>query len=149
MKATNANKLLQNVLASLQTSISEKNATVDVLDLPDFRGEAILIRQVFQNLIANAIKYTKPNTLPKVEIGGTVRGSKVEFFVKDNGIGVPAEFRDKVFEPFTRLQEQKSTSHLGMGLAFCKRIVHTHGGSIRLAATPDGGTKVLFTLPAA
>lgn len=149
MKATNANELLQNVLASLQTSISEKNATVDVLDLPDFRGEAILIRQVFQNLIANAIKYTKPNTLPKVEIGGTVRGSKVEFFVKDNGIGIPAEFRDKVFEPFTRLQEQKSTSHLGMGLAFCKRIVHTHGGSIRLAATPDGGTKVLFTLPAA
>jgi len=149
MNATSANTLLQNVLASLQTSISEKNATVNVLDLPDFKGEPLLIRQVFQNLIENALKYTLPDTPPQIEIGGKQRGSKVEFYMQDNGIGISADFHDKVFEPFTRLAEQKSGSNLGMGLAFCKRIVHTHGGTIMLDSAPGEGTKISFTLPAA
>lgn len=148
LTVTNANELVQQVLATLQSSIAEKKAQIQVDELPNFKGEVVLIRQVFQNLIANALKYAKPDQSPKIEINGMPRGSKVELSVRDNGIGIPPAYHEKVFDPFTRVEGKKSARNLGMGLAICKRIVETHGGAIGLESQPGEGTKVSFTLPA-
>jgi signal transduction histidine kinase/integral membrane sensor domain MASE1 len=144
-------------LESMARSVAEQRASVtngpmpqiQVGDLPDAYADAALVRQVLDNLIANAVKYVSPGAVPRVTITGREIGDQVEITVADEGIGIPAAERDQVFEAFHRAHDVEQYDGHGIGLALCKKIVERHGG--RIAARPPlgpTGARIVFTLPA-
>jgi signal transduction histidine kinase len=112
-------------------------------------ADAGLVRQLFDNLLGNAVKYVAPGVRPRVVVGGERDGDWLEFRVSDNGIGIPEDQRELVFETFHRAHSSNGYQGTGLGLAICRRIVDRHGGSIRAEAGPDGlGTSFVLQLPA-
>ncbi|MBN2013155.1 PAS domain S-box protein [candidate division KSB1 bacterium] len=104
------------------------------------------IRQVYQNLISNALKYQQKGATAIIEIGSYENGSRNTFFVKDNGIGIDKKYFKKVFELFQRLHTREEYSGTGVGLTLCKRIIQKHGGSIWCESDKGSGTTFYFTL---
>jgi signal transduction histidine kinase len=116
-------------------------------DLPVVDCDPTLIRQLLQNLIGNALKYRHPDRACRVELSAERQGAEWAVSVTDNGAGIPAEQRARVFEMFTQIDPGAGTGH-GVGLSTCQRIVDRHGGRIGATDTPGGGTTITFTLPA-
>ncbi len=117
-------------------------------ELPDVWADKLLVRQVLDNLIGNAIKYVAPEVTPSVHIEATrTTDGWVEVSVLDNGIGIDPEHRERVFDSFHRASSAGYTG-TGLGLAICKRIVERHGGTIKVEENPAGGSRFSFTLPA-
>jgi signal transduction histidine kinase len=144
-----AGALVARATANLATSIEDAGATVAVADLPDVDGDAGLLTLVFQNLIANAIKFHAPGRPPHVSISAERASRGWRFVVTDNGIGVEPEYAERIFEIFQRLHTRTAYEGTGIGLAMCRKIVEYHGGRIWLGPTPsDGGSTFCFTLPA-
>lgn len=102
--------------------------------------------QLFQNLISNAIKYQKPDSIPEVWIQGIDRGNFWEFIVKDNGIGIEEEYLTKIFIIFQRLHQKEQYSGSGIGLAICKKIAEIHGGKIWVESLYGNGSEFHFTI---
>jgi signal transduction histidine kinase len=141
---------LDAAVAALGAAIDESGAVIErPEELPEVMGDAMLLAMLWQNLIGNAIKFRAPGRKPVVRITAVQAqaGDMWEFCVQDNGIGIPAEFADKVFVIFQRLHSRDAYPGSGIGLAICKRIVEYHGGEISLDATYPGGTRICFTLP--
>lgn len=109
-------------------------------------SEKITLEQILQNLISNGIKYNDKPTV-YITIGWKETESKIEFFVKDNGPGIPSEFHEKVFVIFQTLQSRDEIESTGVGLAIVKKIVNEKGGKIRIESTPEEGSTFLFTWP--
>ncbi len=103
--------------------------------------------QVFTNLISNAFKYSHANKENRIELGYIDGELFHKFYVKDNGVGMRLKDRDKVFQPFCRLEEKKNVSGSGLGLTIVKRIIEGHGGEIWLDPRLNQGITVYFTLP--
>ncbi|WP_436520904.1 sensor histidine kinase [Actinoplanes sp. HUAS TT8] len=140
-------EVFDSVVADLHAEIGATDAAVTAPGpLPQVSCDPVLARQLLQNLVANAIKYRHPDRPPHVEVTADRDGSGWAITVADNGLGIPPEQRSRVFDMFTRLDGTSATGH-GIGLASCLRIVDRHGGSIRVADNPGGGTRVVFTLP--
>ncbi|GAA2896619.1 hypothetical protein Acy02nite_61110 [Actinoplanes cyaneus] len=140
-------EVFDSVVADLRAEIDAGTATVTALGrLPRVSCDPVLARQLLQNLIANAIKYRHPARLPHVEVTAVRDGACWAITVADNGMGIPPEQRSRVFDMFTRLEGTSAAGH-GIGLSSCMRIVDRHGGTIRVAENPGGGTQVIFTLP--
>ncbi|WP_189171896.1 ATP-binding protein [Pilimelia anulata] len=119
-------------------------------ELPTVRGDPAMVRQLLDNLIGNAVKYTAPGRPAAVTVSGGPRpDGTVELVVADRGIGIPADQADKVFQTFHRAHPGTGYQGTGLGLAICQRIVQRHGGSIRVEPNPGGGSRFRFTLPAA
>jgi light-regulated signal transduction histidine kinase (bacteriophytochrome) len=141
---------LDQALSALHAAMAESGATVErPAPLPVVRGDCDQLARLFQNLIANSIKFRRPDVAPVVRIGARRADALWEIAVTDNGIGVDEEGRDRIFLLFHRQVRRDSYDGDGIGLAVAKRIVDRHGGSIRAESSPDGGTTILFTLPAA
>ena len=132
---------------NLRLVIEESQAEITCGDLPTILGDYVQIVQLFQNLISNAIKYRRPDVAPSIRVSAEERDGDWLFCVRDNGIGVPAEYTDKVFDLFRRLHGSKIPG-TGIGLAICKRIVEKHGGRIWVEAQSGQGTMFCFTIPA-
>ncbi|WP_306293784.1 sensor histidine kinase [Winogradskyella forsetii] len=128
----------------IQTLLVPKHITITIQDnLPSLYGNAWRFKQIFQNLIQNAIKYShKDNGL--IEIGCIEKTDAFEFFVKDNGIGIKSDYFDKIFKVFTKLESTSASS--GIGLSIVKRIVNYYNGSIWLESQEGLGTTFYFTL---
>ncbi|MCU7505250.1 MAG: PAS domain S-box protein [Ignavibacteria bacterium] len=139
--------VLADVLTDLKIRIAEENALVEFKDLPVVTGEKTQIRQLFQNLIQNALKF-KGEKRPEVHIGAERMGSYWQFYVSDNGIGIEKEFFERIFIIFQRLHEREKYPGTGIGLAMCKKIVERHSGKIWVESEPGHGTTFYFTLPA-
>lgn len=122
-------------------------AHVEVAPLPSVQGDAVMLRQVFANLIANALKFTAGRAQPRVEIGACVEDGAVHCFVRDNGAGFDMAYADKLFNLFQRLHRESEFPGTGVGLAIVKRIVERHGGKVWVEATPDTGATFHFALP--
>lgn len=120
----------------------------EIGDLPDVYGDLVLVRQLMDNLIGNAVKYVAPGTMPRITIEGLLGSDgMVEVAVSDNGIGVPPEHREQIFDDFHRLHRD-GYQGTGLGLAICARTVARHGGRIWVEDNPDGqGACFRFTLP--
>ncbi|MEV8508458.1 ATP-binding protein [Actinoplanes sp. NPDC051475] len=123
--------------------------TVD--GLPAVHADPVLIRQLLDNLISNAIKYTGPGVVPELEITAVAGDAgQVEVRIRDNGIGIPDGQHARVFDNFHRAHRTAGYQGTGLGLGICRRIVERHGGTISAEPNPDGqGTRFRFTLPAA
>ncbi|MFC4069405.1 GAF domain-containing sensor histidine kinase [Actinoplanes subglobosus] len=139
--------LFEQVSTDLRPAAEAAGARVETTGaLPVVDGDPVLIRQLLQNLIGNAIKYRDPDRSCRVLVTAEHGPSGWTVAVADNGLGIPPEQRHRVFEMFTRLGTGTAGGH-GIGLSTCWRIVERHGGDIRVDETPGGGTTVLFTLP--
>jgi light-regulated signal transduction histidine kinase (bacteriophytochrome) len=116
--------------------------------LPSIRGDETLLRQVFVNLVANAVKYTKPRDPAVIEIGTRVeRPRELLLFVRDNGVGFDLEYSSKLFTPFQRMHSADALRGIGMGLAKVRRIVARHGGRVWADSQVGQGATFYFTLP--
>ncbi len=131
--------------SSLERLLAEHNAELEVDELPTIEGEPALISQLFQNLIANAVKYGDPDH-PRVHVSATRANGDWRFSVEDNGAGIDPEQRERAFEMFKRLHDRE-ISGTGIGLAICKRIVEKHGGRIWVEPREVGGSVFRFTVP--
>lgn len=138
----------QLALTNLALAIGENDAIVEIDALPPVRVFEGQLGEVFQNLIANAIRF-RGDARPRVRVRAHPRGPMVEFSVADNGIGIAPEHHEEVFEVFRRLHTRPAYEGTGIGLAICKRIVEHNGGRIWLESAVGRGTTVYFTLPRA
>jgi signal transduction histidine kinase len=118
-------------------------------DLPTVEGEEPLLTTLFMNLIGNSLKFRRPDVPPVVRVSAEREGNQWQITVRDNGIGIEAEFADKVFVIFQRLHARDAYEGTGIGLAIVKKIVEYHGGRIWLDLDVDQGTSINFTLPVA
>jgi signal transduction histidine kinase len=138
--------VLDRVEAALRVSIEESGATIARDPLPTVDGDMTQLTQLFQNLVANAIKF-RADAAPDSRVSAERQEGAWLFSVRDNGIGIAAEYRERVFVLFQRLHGRDEYSGTGTGLAICKKIVERHGGIIWVEATPGGGTTFRFTMP--
>nr|WP_254524535.1 PAS domain S-box protein [Natrinema caseinilyticum] len=141
------NDVLESVLHDLQLRIDERDARITTEDLPRIEGDASQVRQVFQNLLSNAITYSGDDP-PVIDIAAEREGEAWKISVRDEGIGIDPDHADRVFEVFQRLHSHEEYPGTGIGLALCKRIVDRHGGEIWVDSESGDGTTISFTLPA-
>jgi PAS domain S-box-containing protein len=141
--------IVDEVLADLEVRIEQTRAEVQVGELPTITADSHQMRQLFQNLIVNAIKYQPPDHRPVVKVqGAQCKNGSCRITVEDNGIGFEEKYLDKIFAPFQRLHGRTSQYEgTGMGLAICRRIVERHGGSITAESTPGKGSTFIIDLP--
>lgn len=137
-------ELLDEIISDLGVNEADSVIQVDE-ELPNIIADRIRIRQVFANLIDNAIKFNHPSRKLNVQIGCKIDENMYNFWVKDNGIGVATEHFNRIFEPFHQLNP--GAQGVGMGLTLIKRIIEHHGGQIWAESQPDEGTTICFTLP--
>jgi chemotaxis family two-component system sensor kinase Cph1 len=137
--------LVADALAALAVTIRESGATVTSDSLPTVTGDPRGLRQLFQNLISNAIKFAGDEP-PRVSIWAAEAPGEWRFTVRDNGIGVDPADAERIFGMFTRLHSTERYPGTGVGLAVCQRIVEAHGGRIWVEPAPGGGSQFMFTL---
>lgn len=143
---TDSSIALKNALAGLSEAIRESGANVTYELLPEVHmGEAHL-QQVFQNLVSNALKY-RNNAPPQIHISAVNQGGFWCFSVKDNGIGIDPQYKEKIFGLFKRLHHDQKYSGTGIGLAICQRVVERYGGRIWVDSEPGKGAIFSFTVP--
>ncbi|MBB4079518.1 light-regulated signal transduction histidine kinase (bacteriophytochrome) [Lewinella aquimaris] len=145
-RLVNTNKVVEDILSRLQTSIQEADAKISYGSLPVLNVFEVEWAQLFQNLVHNAIKFRKPDVAPVISIGVQQREDEYLFFVRDNGIGIEEKFREKVFVIFQRLHSNDLYPGTGIGLANCKKIVELHDGKIWLESTVGVGSTFYFTI---
>lgn len=142
------NQLVQEILTELSPIVEEKQAKVTAQTLPTILGNPSQLRQLFQNLLSNALKYHPPKQAPQVTVSATLNTEAWQFEVQDNGIGIKPEYFEKIFQIFERLHSKGDYPGTGIGLSTCKKIVESHRGRIWVASEPGLGTTIYFTLPA-
>lgn len=147
----NCNIIAHQIIHLLNSAIATKNAQVTVDSLPSVYGNPLQLGQLFQNLIENALKYSKPHQRPFVHLAAARNQKDLHqwiFSCQDNGIGIETDYFDQIFFAFKRLHSQTEYTGTGIGLALCKKIVQRHGGEIWLESTYGKGSIFYFSLPA-
>lgn len=145
---TDLNGIVKAVLTDLEVSIAEKDAIVNIGPLPTIEAVPFQMRQLFQNLLSNSLKYSNSEIIPVIEISATHNSkSTVEITIKDNGIGFESAYNEKIFHIFQRLSTRQSKEGTGIGLALCKKITDTHGGSITASGKEGEGATFNIILP--
>lgn len=143
----NPKELILGLKRDLASTLSKRMATLELSTLPtSITGDITLLREVFQNLILNGIKFTKPEISPKITIACTENDTHWIFSVQDNGIGIPEEFKKKVFIMLQRLNTDKEYEGTGMGLSICKKIIEQHGGEIWVESEEEIGSTFYFSV---
>ncbi|MGZ3755541.1 MAG: PAS domain S-box protein [Mucilaginibacter sp.] len=139
-------QVVNEILALYRKQIEEQRAKITLKNLPVVHTYRIPLRQVFQNLISNGLKYQAPGNIPEIEISCADHKDHWEFSVQDNGIGIDSEFFDKIFIIFQRLHNKDEYSGTGMGLAVTKKIIENLGGKISVRSVEGKGSTFYFTL---
>lgn len=154
-------EVLDDVVNDLEVSIQEKNARIDIDTLPEVSGSASRLRQLFQNLITNALKFNPPGVAPLIkvqcqpaqpdELPEALQEQASHPFwlitVTDNGIGFDERYKDRIFTPFQRLHDSSSYGGTGIGLAICQRVAESHGGTIDVSSQLGSGSTFKVFLP--
>jgi light-regulated signal transduction histidine kinase (bacteriophytochrome) len=140
--------VVKDVVSLLEPEIKDREVEWKISSLPFVECDPILIKQVFQNLIENALKYTRPRPKALIEIGCTKKEGNPVFFVRDNGVGFNMKYADKLFGVFQRLHRAEDFEGTGIGLATAQRVVHKHGGRIWAEAELEKGATFFWTLSA-
>jgi len=143
----NLETLAREVLDELAPSFAGRQVNVQVAALPSIYADSTVIRQVLLNLLANAIKFTRPREVAQLEIRARVTGHEVTCSVKDNGVGFEPEYGHKLFGIFQRLHDADEFEGTGIGLGIVKRIIDKHGGRVWAEGSPGVGATFYFSLP--
>jgi signal transduction histidine kinase len=144
------NRTLAAVLADLEARIERSGGAVTADPLPTIEADPTQMRQLLQNLLSNALKFSRPGVPPQVHVstaGGEGDGGCVELVVRDNGIGFESKYSEKIFAIFQRLHGRGQYEGTGIGLAVCRKIAERHGGSITAASVPGEGSTFTIRLP--
>jgi len=145
-KKVDCEKVLNEVVKNLQSSIDKNRAIIEFDSLPQVKASHVHMVQLFQNLTSNAIKF-KRNDAPHVKISCNTKENFHVFTVADNGIGIKADYAERIFELFKRLHPIGEYTGAGIGLAICKKIVERHKGKIWVESIPGEGSTFYFTIP--
>lgn len=140
-------KLVAEVLAELQGDLQGRRCDIIVTELPDCMADVILLRQVWANLLGNAIKYTRKTAAARIEVGAVSGGDSITYFVKDNGAGFDMAEYDRLFGVFQRLHSPMDFTGSGVGLAIVANIIKRHGGRIWALSKVGEGAEFRFSLP--
>lgn len=139
--------LVRQVIADMQTDLKDRRIVWNIDTLPSVNGDVNLMRQVWANLLANAVKYTRPRDEAQIKVGAVTQDEEIIFSVSDNGVGFDPAYADRLFGVFQRLHSEKQFEGTGVGLANVRRIVQRHGGRTWADAKLDGGASFYFSLP--
>jgi PAS domain S-box-containing protein len=148
LEPVDCNEALGHAVSNLRISIAENAALVSHEELPVIQADAIQLVQLFQNLIGNGIKFRGVNP-PRVHVSAVRQDGYWTFSVRDNGIGIEAQYAERIFDIFQRLHRREEYPGTGIGLAVCKKIVERHGGKIGVESEPGNGSTFSFSIPAA
>jgi light-regulated signal transduction histidine kinase (bacteriophytochrome) len=149
LQPTELNSVIDDVVSLLQPETEGRAVTWKIAQLPPAECDPILIKQVFQNLLANALKFTRTREQAVIEISCQPKNGQMAIAVRDNGVGFNMKYSDKLFGVFQRLHRAEEFEGTGIGLATVHRIVHKHGGRIWAEAEMDQGATFYFTLDVA
>jgi PAS domain S-box-containing protein len=138
--------LVRQVLDILQNDLDKRKVEIEIGELPGCHGDPLLLKQVWLNLLDNAIKYTSKQEHAKIEIGSLERDGEQIYFVRDNGVGFSMQYEGKLFGVFQRLHRSADFEGTGVGLAIVQRIIYRHGGRIWAEAEPNVGATFYFSL---
>jgi light-regulated signal transduction histidine kinase (bacteriophytochrome) len=140
--------MVQAVTEELTAGMDASSIEWEVHPLPKVRGDIAAIRQVWVNLLSNALKYSAGRRPARIEVGSYHHEGQIAFFVKDNGVGFDNKYKSKLFRVFQRLHGADQFEGTGIGLALVEKIVSKHGGSVWAEGAPDNGACFTFSLPA-
>jgi PAS domain S-box-containing protein len=146
LEPIDCNLVVQEVLSDLTMSIQESLAVINIDPLPVISGYATEIKQLFQNLLSNSLKFRKPGVPPVISISVAPKEEHWQFHVTDNGIGIDEKYWERVFVIFQRLHTKNEYAGTGIGLAHCKKITELHNGKIWIDSTPGNGSTFYFTV---
>ncbi|MDH7593957.1 MAG: ATP-binding protein [Methanomicrobiales archaeon] len=138
--------LVRDVVAELSKESPKIQREIIIKDMPPFFADPVMLRQVFYNLISNAMKFTRDMERPKIEAGATEKGGQTVYYVSDNGIGFDMQYGEKIFKPFQKLHRGRKYEGYGIGLAIVHRIIKRHGGRIWAEGAPGSGAAFYFTI---
>lgn len=147
------NAVMRDVISDLETRINQTHGKVEVEPLPTIEADPLQMRRLMQNLVSNALKYSRQEVPPVIHITGKViqpesgKPKQVILRVEDNGIGFEMEYLERIFQPFQRLHGRGVYEGTGIGLSICQRIVERHGGNLTAESIPDQGSVFIVTLP--
>ncbi|MBB01004.1 MAG: hypothetical protein CMN34_08780 [Saprospirales bacterium] len=142
-ETTDFNKVVKDVMLGLNSIIQESKANITIENLPTLKAYAIESQLLFENLIHNAIKFSKPGHIPVIRIGAEEMQTHVSFYIEDEGIGIEEAFHDKVFKIYQQLS--RKPGGVGIGLAHCKKIALMHEGDLWIDNTYSEGCRFCFT----
>jgi light-regulated signal transduction histidine kinase (bacteriophytochrome) len=143
----NMEELVHAVFEELKPSLGGRKLTIEIKPLPLCHGDPSMLRQVWVNLLGNAIKFTLPKDAALIEVGGHTGGAENTYYIKDNGAGFNMQYADKLFVVFQRLHGVAEFEGTGIGLAIVKRIITRHAGRVWAESKVDEGATFYFTLP--
>jgi chemotaxis family two-component system sensor kinase Cph1 len=146
-RPVNLNAVVRDTLRLLKPEIDACEADVEVDELPNVQGDEAMIAGVYKNLLLNALKYS-PRSGSSIRVGVDRNGGDPQLYVQSAGPPIPADERERIFEPFHRGHGERRARGTGLGLAICRAIVERHGGEIGVAPGEPGGNRFYFTLPA-
>lgn len=146
LEQLDCNILLQGVIQDIDKAIKDSGAEIIYDELPIITGYSTEIKQLFQNLTVNAVKFRKPGVAPQINIRAEKAGNFWHFSFKDNGIGIDSQHSERIFDIFQRLHTRSEYEGSGIGLSHCKKIVELHNGKIWIESAPGNGSTFHFTL---
>jgi len=147
LKHLSLNHVMQDAVSDFELIIKEKNATVEIRNLPELQGDETMLRRLFENLLSNSLKYVREDVAPVITINAKQEGDVVKIEFTDNGIGFDEQYLSKIFTLFQRLHDKQQFSGSGLGLAICRKIVEMHNGSITATSKVNVGSCFLVRLP--
>jgi light-regulated signal transduction histidine kinase (bacteriophytochrome) len=139
--------LVMEVVSVVIDQDPSREVTVTVGNLPPVCADRAMLRQVYANLVGNAVKFTRRAAEPRIEIGATTEGAEIAYYVRDNGVGFDMAQAGTLFRPFQRLHRADEYEGHGIGLATVERIIRRHGGRVWATSAPGAGSTFFFTLP--
>jgi light-regulated signal transduction histidine kinase (bacteriophytochrome) len=145
-RQVNCNMIVEQVRADLSHKMRESQAVINSADLPLIDAYPTELKLLFQNLVSNSIKFRRPSVPPVIDIKAVKENGSWTFAFQDNGIGIEAQFHDRIFSIFQRLHTRTEYEGSGIGLAHCKKIVEMHGGDIWVDSDVNGGCTFYFTI---
>lgn len=148
LKPTGSAQVASDCLAALKGPLEGCGGQVSIDTLPTVLADEGQLRQLFQALLDNALKFRRPDTSPCIRIACERRDDMWRFCLQDNGIGIAPEFHRRIFELFKRLHTDRDYPGIGMGLTIARKIVERHGGTLEVESRAGQGTAFFFTLPA-
>jgi two-component system sensor kinase len=140
-------RLAKAVSEELKLAVPERKLKFTINTLIPAQGDQTMIRQVFVNILSNAVKFTRPKEVAVIEVDGRSEGNESIYYVKDNGVGFDMQYVNKLFGVFQRLHSSEEFEGTGVGLAIVQRIIHRHGGRVWAEGKVGEGATFHFTLP--